>query len=110
MAVPRAALLLMTMPALAQMPPVRVVEAAVESGLLGVHWPDAAPGTVILLSCGGCSVHELALPANVAFTINGRNATLADVRQAAGVHSDATVTLHYLPGPRRISRVDVTVF
>jgi len=109
-AVLQAALLFASASASAQMPPVHTVEAAVESSVLNIHLPDVAPGTVILAGCPGCIVHDLALPADATYTINGRGSTLVSLRSMALAHSDATVTLHYLPGTRRVTRIDLTVF
>jgi len=94
----------------AQLPPVSVVEASIETAGSGVHFPSTLSGKLIVQGCPQCVDQALQLDAHTQFYLNGRSITFAQLSSAALGAADKSLTVHYRLKDKVVTRVDLTEF
>jgi hypothetical protein len=93
----------------AQLPPVKVREASVETNGAAVHFPSSANGSVLVQGCPMCRDQSLQLAPASGYFINGERVTLAQITSAARGGADKPLTIHFGLKDKIVTRVDLTV-
>jgi hypothetical protein len=93
----------------AQLPPVAVLEASVETNGANVHFPPSASGSVLVQGCPQCRNQSLQLAPATGYFINGQRVTLAQITSAARGGADKSLAIHFRLKDKIATRVDLTV-
>lgn len=94
----------------AQLPPVTVMEASIETNGGSVHFPGSLSGRVVVQSCPKCVDQALQLDAHTHFFLNGQEISLAKLAAAALGATDKALAIHYRLKDKVVTRVDLTAF
>jgi hypothetical protein len=93
----------------AQLPPIKIIEASVETTGVAVHFPASAAGSVLVQGCPQCRDQSLQLSAATGYFINGQSVTLAQITSAARGGADKALTIHFRLKDKIVTRIDLTV-
>lgn len=95
--------------AVAQHPPITVVEASVETSANLVHLPSSLTGTIQLVGCPQCRLQSLQLDSNSQFFMNFQEVSLEQFSTAALSAQGKPLTIHYRLSDSIVTRVELTV-
>ena len=93
----------------AQLPPVTVMEASVETYGNAVHFPSSLSGKVVVEGCPQCTEQALQLDAHTHCFLNGQEISLGKLAAAALGAAEKPLTIHYRLKDKVVTRIDLTV-
>jgi hypothetical protein len=94
--------------ALAQHPPITVMEASVETSANLVHLPATLAGTIQVLDCPQCRLQSLQLDSGSQFFLNFQEISLEQFSTAALNAAGKPLTIHYRLSDSIVTRVELT--
>jgi hypothetical protein len=95
--------------AIAQHPPITVMEASVETSANLVHLPPTLAGTIQVLGCPQCRLQSLQLDSSSRFFMNFQEVSLEQFSTAALSGTGNPLTIHYRLSDSIVTRVELAV-